>query len=112
MPGNSPGVMTITDITPSELSVDHNHTINSITGMDEALFMNGFFGIASKHLPAHKETTTQGSPLSLSNTTDYTYTITNGRLMGMETHTITDTQPYGLKSENNTKCTFVWKEIK
>ena len=80
--------------------------------MDEALFMNGFFGIASKHLPAHKETTTQGSPLSLSNTTDYTYTITNGRLMGMETHTITDTQPYGFKSENNSKFTFVWKEIK
>lgn len=112
MPGNSPGVMTITDITPSELSVDHNHTINSITGMDEALFMNGFFGIASKHLPAHKETTTQGSPLSLSNTTDYTYTITNGRLMGMETHSITETQPYNIKTENNSKCTFVWKEIK
>ena len=112
MPGNSPGVMTITDITPSELSVDHNHTINSITGMDEALFMNGYFGMASKHLPAHKETVTQGSPLGLTNTTDYTYTITNGRLMGMETHSITDAPTLGVKSENNSKFTFVWKEVK
>ena len=112
MPGNS-GAIVITEITPSEQSVNHNHTIYNMTGsIDESLFMNGYFGIASKHLPAHKETTTQGSPLSMSNTTDYTYTITNGRLMGMETHSITETQPYNIKTENNTKCTFVWKEIK
>ena len=112
MPGSTPDIMTITDITPSELSVNHSHTINHITGIDEALFMNDYFGMASKHLPAHKETATQGTPLGLSITNDYTYTITNGRLMGMETHTITDTQPYGFKSENNSKFTFVWKEIK
>lgn len=44
-------------------------------------------------------------------TDEYSYTITNGRITGIENHSISEISILGYKSESTTTYTYVWKEL-
>ena len=106
------GATTVATTIPSELSVDHEHfidTFGSIVNSD--LFMKGYYGKAPKHLPAHYEYSAKSGALTMMISEDYTYTITNGRLMEVEDKITTEVQILSHKNEKTNKMKFFWKEI-
>ena len=52
-----------------------------------------------------------GTPIGLKMTDEYSYTITNGRITGIENHSISEISILGYKSESTTTYTYVWKEL-
>ena len=108
--GKVGGDMETEIITPSELSVDHPQPLPFLTSLDNALFMQGYYGKASKHLIA-STVLDSGTPIGLKMTDEYSYTITNGRIMGIENHSISEITILGYKSESTTTYTYVWKEL-
>lgn len=110
---NTNGNIITTEIIPSEQSAEYGNIIKDFfAASDKILFMNGYYGKQSKHLPAHIGISTQSnSPASLTISNDYKYTISNGYITGFELKYITEMPSYHIKKESTKIYKLFWKEV-
>ena len=104
-------VVAYTEFTPSELTADYGQRVTYETNMNENLFMKGYYGKLSKHLPAKELMMNISGAITSALENNYTYTITDGCITGVEANSSLTSTPLNIKKETTNNYTFVWKEI-
>ena len=100
------------EFTRSGLSVDHGYLNVPMSGINDRLYMMGYYGKPSRHLESREKLESVGATIYSLFDSEYTYTIADGHIVEMVevTNTVMKSPVYNTSGTKTTTTTFTYEE--